>query len=321
MFDPELESFKHIDLRSYAASQGYQLDRKESWRGSAVMRDPKGDKIIIRRDATSGHYVYFSVRDDRDNGTIIDFVQYRQNLSLGAVRMELRPWIGVPPVAIPSFAPLVKTAKDRRAIEIEYALMDDARHHPYLENERALPASLLQSERFAGRIKIDRRGNAVFPHEDKDGLCGYEIKNAGFTGFATGGEKGLWRSNDFPADRCLMFGESGIEALSYALLFPEPEDGSRFRSISGKPNPIQPELVLEAIVAMPPGSLVIAGMNADEDGRKLAAVVRQAFEFSGRPDLRFYDHEPVGFKDWNDQLRGKHPDLFPIARVSGLDLK
>jgi hypothetical protein len=36
MFDPELESFKtSIDLRAYAASQGYVLDRIESWRESA----------------------------------------------------------------------------------------------------------------------------------------------------------------------------------------------------------------------------------------------------------------------------------------------
>ena len=46
MFDAELESFKNgIDLRAYAAEQGYRLDRKESWRGSAVMRHPNGDKI------------------------------------------------------------------------------------------------------------------------------------------------------------------------------------------------------------------------------------------------------------------------------------
>jgi hypothetical protein len=64
MFDPELESFKTaIDLRAYAASQGYVLDRKESWRGSAVMRHAGGDKVIIKRDA-DGHYVYFSVRDE-----------------------------------------------------------------------------------------------------------------------------------------------------------------------------------------------------------------------------------------------------------------
>jgi hypothetical protein len=33
------------------------------------MRHPAThDKIIIKRD-TDGHYVYFSVRDDRDNGS------------------------------------------------------------------------------------------------------------------------------------------------------------------------------------------------------------------------------------------------------------
>ena len=60
--DAELESFKsRIDLRAYAAAQRYQLDRKESWQGSAVMRDALGDKIIVKRDA-DGHYVYFSVQ-------------------------------------------------------------------------------------------------------------------------------------------------------------------------------------------------------------------------------------------------------------------
>ena len=83
MFDPELESFKtSIDLRAYAASQSYVLDAKESWRGSAVMRNEAGDKIIVKRDM-DGHYVYFSVRDDQDHGTIIDFVCRRLGLSLG----------------------------------------------------------------------------------------------------------------------------------------------------------------------------------------------------------------------------------------------
>src|SRR5208283_3994562 len=113
MFDNELESFKNgIDLRAYAAEQGYQLDRKESWRGSAVMRHPNGDKIVIKR-GSDGHYVYFSVRDDRDHGTVIDFVQFRQNLSLGAVRKELRPWIGVPPVPVPAFSELHRSERDR----------------------------------------------------------------------------------------------------------------------------------------------------------------------------------------------------------------
>jgi len=71
MFDPELDSFKTgIDLRSYATMQGYSIDQKESWRGSTVMRHANGDKIIVKADA-DGHYVYFSVRDDRDHGSIL----------------------------------------------------------------------------------------------------------------------------------------------------------------------------------------------------------------------------------------------------------
>jgi hypothetical protein len=38
--------------------------------------------------------------------------------------------------------------------------------HPYLLIERPIPASVLADLRFAGRIRIDVRGNAVFPHID-----------------------------------------------------------------------------------------------------------------------------------------------------------
>ena len=56
---------------------------------------------------------------------------------------------------------------------------------------------LIADERFAGRIRIDNKGNAVFPHFDAEGLSGYELKNVEFTGFASGGAKALWLSNSF----------------------------------------------------------------------------------------------------------------------------
>ena len=310
MFDPELSKFKTIDLRAYAAGQGYQLDRKESWKGSAVMRHANGDKIIIKRDAADGHFVYFSVhRDDDKGGSIIDFVQNRQRLSLGAVRKELSPWIGAAPIPVPSFPTLQKTSRDRIKVEAEYAKMQDASRHPYLENERALPASLLALERFAGRIRIDARGNAVFPHFDQEGLCGYEIKNKGFTGFSSSGTKGLWLSHESPDDKRFVVCESSIDALSHAVLF--PDEHARYASIGGKPNPLQPELIRAAIARMPVGSEIISAMDADEDGAKLAIVVRRAFELSGRHDLRFSVQEPSGAKDWNDVLRAKPRALLP----------
>ncbi len=309
--DAELETFKRaIDLRQYAAAHGYQLDRKKSWNGNAVMRHPgSDDKIVIMR-GMDGHYVYFSVRDDRDNGTIIDFVQFRQGLSLGAVRKELRPWIGQPPVPVPSFPTLHKTEKDRMKVEAAYAKMRDAVDgHPYLERRRALPASLLTSERFAGRIRIDAHGNAVFPHFDAEGLSGYELKNVEFTGFSPHGTKALWLSMEYPDDNRLVFCESAIDALSHAVLFPDAH--ARYGSIGGKPNPQQPEAICAAAARMPANSEIVAAMDADADGRKLAEVVGEAVKLTGRADLRFSVQEPAGFKDWNDQLRAKPLPFLP----------
>lgn len=313
MFDAELESFKTgIDLRAYAAAQGYQLDRKASWRGTTVMRHPvTNDKVIIKR-GMDGHYVYFSVRDDRDNGSIIDWVQFRTGLSLGAVRKELRPWVGQPPVPVPSFPALHKTEKDRMKVEAAYAKMRDAVDgHPYLEGRRALPASLVASERFVGRIRIDDKGNAVFPHFDAEGLSGYELKNVEFTGFASGGTKALWLSNELPDDTRLVITESAIDALSHAVLFPDHH--ARYASIGGKPNPQQPELIRAAAARMPEGSEILAAMDADADGRKLAEIVQKAVARTGRTDLRFSVQEPEGAKDWNDLLRAKPLPFLPYG--------
>jgi hypothetical protein len=302
MFDPELESFKRsIDLRAYAASQGYVLDRKESWRGSAVMRHADGDKVVIKRDA-DGHYVYFSVRNEADHGTIIDFAQHRLRLSLGDLRKELRPWIGRHAEALP-YPPLPATTKDRMRVEKLYGGMQDASRHPYLENERAIPSTLLQSDRFLGRIRIDARGNAVFPHFDRQGLCGFEIKNRGFTGFAPGGSKGLWLSQEEPDDNRLIFCESAIDALSYAVSF--PDERARHASIGGQLSPLQRELMRATAAGMPMSAKIVAATDADVEGGRLADSIREAVELTGRDDLVFVFHQPVGFKDWNDQLRNR----------------
>ena len=68
----------------------------------------------------------------------------------------------------------------------------------------------LDLSRFQGRVLMDSRSNAIVPNADKDGPCGYEIKNHGFTGFAAGGEKGLWMSRVRATDTALVIAESAI---------------------------------------------------------------------------------------------------------------
>jgi hypothetical protein len=302
MFDPELESFKTmIDLRAYAASEGYTLDRKDSWRGSAVMRHANGDKVIIKRDA-DGHYVYFSVRDDRDHGTVIDFAQNRLRITLGELRKTLRPWVGRRAEIAP-YPPLPPTAKDRMKVDEAFARMENISVHPYLEGERAIPAALLQGDRFAGRIRIDVRQNAVFPHFDAQGLSGYEIKNYDFTGFSPGGIKGLWLSREQPSDNCLVICESAIDALSHAALFPDGR--SRYGSFAGQISPAQREWIRATAARLPLKSTIVAATDADKEGGKLADVICEAVELTGRDDLAHAVHRPIGFKDWNDQLRNR----------------
>ncbi len=288
--DSELDAFKRqIDMREFAVSLGYELDRRESWRGSMVLRSG-GDKIVVKRNG-NGHYVFFSVRDDSDNGTVIDFLQRRKDLSLGAVRQILRQWIGRPAVP-PQFPKLEPTSPDRMRVEREYRRMTDRLRHPYLEHERCLPASLLSSLRFAGRVRTDGRGNAVFPHFDVAGLCGYEIKNHGFTGFASGGRKGLW------------FSHTG----------PDAEDRTRYASLGGKPNATQSSLVQSTIARLPEGAEIVAAFDADEAGRLLVEMVRTAVagiaSKTGR-NLIFQVHLPTQEgEDWNQVVQRERPNKF-----------
>jgi hypothetical protein len=43
-------------------------DRKESWRGSTVMRSRDGDKVIIKRD--DGRYMYFPTKSKTANSEV-----------------------------------------------------------------------------------------------------------------------------------------------------------------------------------------------------------------------------------------------------------
>jgi hypothetical protein len=318
MFDTELDGFKvNINLHAYAAAHGYVDDQKASWDGALVMRHPPSDDKIVVRQETDGRWLWLSNHTGR-KGSIIDFVHYlkggseKGRINIGAIRKELRSWSGQPSTSVSVTPTLRRPAKDRMKVEAAYAKMQDAVDgHPYLVRDRALPMSLLTQERFASRIRIDARGNAIFPHFDAEGLSGYEMKNVAFTGFASGGAKTLWLSQEFPDDNRLVFCESAIDALSYAALFPSPH--SRYASIGGGLNDKQPEIIRAAIARTPQDAEIVAAMDADEAGRRYANAVQQAVKLAGDVGRRFLAQEPMGFKDWNDQLRGP-PGLFHAVR-------
>lgn len=302
----ELERFKtEINLVEYAEATGYEIDPKESSRASTVMRNG-ADKIIVAT-GRDGHGVYFSVRDDADNGSIIDFVQRRQGLNLGQVRKELRPWIGgggqrrqverKPPEMRPQKPE--PSSKDRQQVLSAWMRMRAIDgHHPYLQDVRKLAATTLADKRFAGHVRIDGRGNAVFPHYDLDGLTGYELKNEGFTGFSKGGTKALWRSANLGHAPRVVLVESAIDAMSHAQITGDTE--AAYVSTGGSMNDSQRELVRQVIErSAARGAEVVLATDADEPGQKLAQELAKL----APEGLNLIREEPQGAKDWNDVLQ------------------
>lgn len=296
----ELESFKtEINLIGFAASQGYELDIRASSRNSATMTNAAGDKIIIGR-AADRHWIYFSVRDDRDHGSIIDFVQHRGGGSLGEVRKQLRSRPASSPTPRSNLETLEPITRDLVKIRATFSAMrpmDSCKQ--FLENVRGIPASVLNSNRFGGRILSDKFNNAIFPHWNAEGLSGYEIKNNGFTGFAPGGQKGLWGSRTQPTDKTLVIAETAIDALSYAALF--GLERTRFVSTGGQLNSEQPDLLKRAAAKMMAGDTeIILALDNDKAGHAMAERLKP--RLIDILPCRLHFPTAVG-TDWNDELK------------------
>jgi hypothetical protein len=295
----ELDRFKvEINLSHFAASRGYALDKRESSRNSAVMRHADGDKIIIAREGQ--HWIYFSVRDDDDNGSVIDFVMRRDGGGLGRARQTLRRWIGSPPpIRAALYAPELETCtRDRAAIIRQFAQLQPVTDHPALA-ERGLTRALLEQPRFAGAVLRDANFNACFPHYDTEGVAGWEIKNRGFTGFSKGGSKGLWFSCISRADLRLVIAESALDALSYAALFPDAN--ARYFSTGGSLSPAQTALISRAMAKMLSPATVILATDNDHAGHDIAAYIQSLAPSSAEIQRPL----PTIGKDWNDQLKAQ----------------
>ncbi|TQF13423.1 DUF3991 domain-containing protein [Myxococcus llanfairpwllgwyngyllgogerychwyrndrobwllllantysiliogogogochensis] len=305
MDDNELERFKsHINLPEYAATLGYTFSRQESSRAAVTMRHPDtDDKVIIKRGG-DGHYVYFSVRDDNDNGTIIDFCQRRRRGSLGEVRKELRGYIGDsrPKPPLPEYVHALEIADaDRPGVQKRVNQMVQPATSLYL-NGRGIRPETLTDSRFVGTWREDSRGNAIFLHRDVEGISGYEVKNRGYTGFAKGGVKAVWASNAKVTDTTLAFTEATIDAFSYHQLRGGPDH--RYASTGGALSPHQHELIGKMIRKMPPHGVVITAFDKDAIGDKLAATITE-IAATANPGIRVVRDVPSIGKDWNDELKLK----------------
>jgi len=284
------------------------------------MRNSNGDKIVVvkhKDNKGAEHWVYYCVRDAQDNGTIIDFLQWRGGGSLGQIRKTLRPWIGTDRREVREYQSqrphkLRPVSRDRAAILLQWEQARPIQSFPYLTG-RGLGPDVLALPAFLDGARVDSRGNVLFPHYDGQGLCGFEVKNLGFTGFSAGGSKGLWFSKAEPSARTMVFCESAIDAMSYFVLSPAKD--IRVISTGGTIGADQLALIRRTMEKFPAGSRVVLAFDADEGGDRLAEEI-----LSVSPSSVFVHRElpPVGMgKDWNDALKYQRGIDRPLAATVG----
>ncbi len=296
----DFSGFKQsVNLSQYAVTQGYELERKKSTRSSLVMRHAKGDKIIVSKKGPN--WVYFSVSNDSDNGTIVDFIANRTAKTLPEIGRELATWAGgagaLPVYSLPD---VQEQVYDRTRITKAFRWMKPAGAHLYLTHERKIPADVLTHPRFAGRIYQDRYGNVVFPHQDGQGVCGLELKNTDKGVFMRGSEKALWLGNINPGDTTLTLTEAAIDALShFAMLRPE---NTSYGAVSGGMRDKQFDFLMVIIERMPKLQKIILAVDHDEGGEKIASRIESflAGKFCGQIVRDIPKQEGM---DWNDVLK------------------
>ena len=312
MSDDELESFKRLNLVDFAVSRGYKQDDVESSVNSAVLRQGD-DKVIIKRN-DNGHWVYFSVRDDADRGSIVDFVEHRDGRNLGRIRIALRRYAGTCKPSS-SYCPPSKPntdhaqGQDEGCYKKSLAVWKAARWSPepaYLLS-RGLNRATLGDPRFADTFRVDKRGNVIFPHHDRIGMVGYEIRNDGFRAIGERTHKALWYSRNLRESTTIIVAESSIDALSHAQLH---GGDHAYVALSGQPSALQRDLLTGLLAkAYERGVSVITGFDNDPSGDKYHEMLNL---LSPVPLARL---TPVN-KDWNNDLVDRR---FMIWRVRFAD--
>lgn len=286
-----------INLTQYAAHLGYEIDRKKSTRSSIAMRKDS-DKVIISRRGNL--WVYFSVTDDNDNGTIIDFAEKRTHKSIGEIGRDLQSWIGGG-VSLPDAKSYVREVApqeyDSVSIEGNFKSLKPVHKHRYLAS-RGLTDTLLIDRRFAGCIFADRYQNAAFPHFKGGQVCGLELKNDDKALFVRGSEKTLWRSYAFKSDNTLILAEAVIDALSYHALY--HRETAVYAATGGGLSPEQGKIITTFIRDFAALEHIIIIPDHDQGGDKFEKRIREAVELSGFDEFCETHRPCLEGQDWND---------------------
>lgn len=280
-----------IGLVDYALEQGWVKDREKSSNRATVLRNGASGKLLVWEKEGGRYDVWYDLREERHGGDVVDFVMWDRGISLQEA-LEALGGYETPPLPSGLSKGTTGASRGNRSDVVKYwSEATWKARHGYLRRRGLNDA--LDDARFVDCYRMDGRGNACFPHVDRQGVCGVEKRNVNFKGMQTGSIKGLWLSGNIKSASEILIAESPIDCLSHFEL-----GGGDFAycSLGGQISEYQFELVRGLIFkAVNRKARIVVGTDNDSEGEKYYHRLQSLSSVVLRRDLSVR-------KDWNADL-------------------
>ena len=301
---------KHIeDLRervsciAVLARASFALDRRESTRRALKFR--RADDIVIVVHEGRGWWDPLS----EAKGDVFRLVRHLERLRFPEAVERVRELAGLPEPDIVLARPRRRGTQDID-IEARWAarrlLSPTTSGWRYLATDRAIPPAILAAAATQGLLRQGPPGSVWMRHTDLAGtIVGWEERGATWRGFATGGQKILFRFGTADASRICVT-EAAIDALSLAAIEATRSAGrpdTLYISTGGGWSPAA-DLALRRVCS---GRDLLAATDRDEQGEAYAERLGKLAEEIG---ARFNRLRPL-YEDWNDMLRASKSRAAP----------
>ncbi len=251
---------EQVELPELLSHFGYNLKKGEHL-GKGKWHVFEGDDTLVVFKGRGGDWMYFNAQDDRDKGSVIDWMKNRVNSDRIAGIAQLpgrnlwqsvidhfRAYLNLPEEQRPrlDLPPIAETAPGEKFHSIYTQHCRPLENTAFLEG-RGITKSTLENPQFAGRIlnqfyAVQKEGmpaktyvNTAFPAYHEGRVVGLELKGEGFKGQAPESQftRSLWLSR-LPEGRpaaVLVVSESALDTLSYAQL--RPAESALYASTAG----------------------------------------------------------------------------------------
>lgn len=291
----EIEGLREkVSCEDLLDDDGWSVDVHVSTRGAVKYRRGEGEVIIV----THGGRGWFDPMSSDAKGDVFELAKHIGALSFVAALQRVGNLIG----HVRAYRPFNPLRRSRPTASIEVRWGSRARPWPgsptwrYLSQTRAIPDRVIADAVRQGRLREGPYGSMWAAHTTAANIVrGWEERGSDWRGFASGGDKHLFRLGSANPKRVCVT-EAAIDAMSLATLEDIRHDTSYVSTAGGWATATQE--AIRAYAAMP-GLVLVAATDNNRQGDIYAGRIEAIAKEAGCQFARICPKSV----DWNADLQ------------------